>query len=542
MAVRTITTRLALDGEQEFKREMSSVNSELKTIRTEMALSEETFKGQANSVEALTAKDKLLRKEIAQQEEKVNALNKALKDSAEVNGEADKKTDGYRQSLNRAQTELIKMQRELQDTEGYLDEASKSADGFATTIDGFGNLTKQGGGMSGLLGQLDDLKGALAGGIVVGGFQKVVGAMMDLEESTREYRQIMGTLEASSAAAGYTSEETAAAYEHLYGVLGDTQSTATTVANLQATGASQEELIILTDQLTGAWAKYGDSIPIDGLSEAINETIRCGEVTGVFADVLNWGSMEGETFGVKLKANTKANEEYNKAVQDATTAEDFFNIAMQDCKTDSERLQLVMETMSKQGLTDLGKAWRDTNEDIIKVNESQNKLDEQWARMGKMVAPAVSALKSGLGKTLEGLLDGFTKLIDKTRKWGQNAPTIREMIYGGKTDGSHAGGLSYVPFDGYIAELHQGEQVLTAAEASAYRALSGSLKSPQGLLTARDMQEIMAASVNAMNSNSGGHAQPLEINLVAQNGDKLARWILPDLRAAMKADPEVMDD
>lgn len=542
MAVRTITTRLALDGEQEFKREMSSVNSELKTIRTEMALSEETFKGQANSVEALTAKDKLLRKEIAQQEEKVNALNKALKDSAEVNGEADKKTDGYRQSLNRAQTELIKMQRELQDTEGYLDEASKSADGFATTIDGFGNLTTQGGGMSGLLGQLDDLKGALAGGIVVGGIQQVVGAMMDLEESTREYRQIMGTLEASSAEAGYTAEETAAAYEHLYGVLGDTQSTATTVANLQATGASQEELIILTDQLTGAWAKYGDSIPIDGLSEAINETIRCSEVTGVFADVLNWGSMEGETFGVKLKANTKANEEYNKAVRDATTAEDFFNIALQNCKTDSERLQLVMETMSKQGLTDLGKAWRDTNEDIIKVNESQNKLDEQWARMGEMVAPAVSALKSGLGKTLESLLDDFTSLISKTREWGRNAPTIREMLYGGKTDGSHAGGLSYVPFDGYIAELHQGEQVLTAAEASAYRALSGSLKSPQGLLTARDMQEIMAAAVNALSANSGGSSQPMAINLVAQNGDKLARWILPDLRAAMKADPEVMDD
>lgn len=542
MAVRTITTKLAVDGETEYKRAMSSVNSELKTVRTEMALSEETFKGQANSVEALTAKDKLLRKEIAQQQEKIKSLAQAVVDSSAVYGSADKKTNDWRQSLNRAQTELIKMQRELQDTEGYLDEASKSADGFATTIDGFGNLTKQGGGMSGLLGQLDDLKGALAGGIVVGGIQKVVGAMMDLEESTREYRQIMGTLEASSAEAGYTAEETAAAYEHLYGVLGDTQSTATTVANLQATGASQEELIILTDQLTGAWAKYGDSIPIDGLSEAVNETIRCSEVTGVFADVLNWGSMEGETFGVTLKANTKANEEYNKAVQDATTAEDFFNIALQNCKTDSERLQLVMDTMSKQGLTDLGKAWRDTNEDIIKVNESQNKLDEQWARMGKMVAPAVSALKSGLGKTLEGLLDSFTNLISKTREWGRNAPTIREMLNGGKTDGSHAGGLSYVPFDGYIAELHQGEQVLTAAEASAYRALSGSLKSPQGLLTARDMQEIMAASVNALSANSGGGSQPMAINLVAQNGDKLARWILPDLRAAMKADPEVMDD
>lgn len=41
---------------------------------------------------------------------------------------------------------------------------------------------------------------------------------------------------------------------------------------------------------------------------------------------------------------------------------------------------------------------------------------------------------------------------------------------GAKPDGSHAGGLDSVPFDGYIAELHQGEMVLTEQEASQYRA------------------------------------------------------------------------
>ena len=35
-------------------------------------------------------------------------------------------------------------------------------------------------------------------------------------------------------------------------------------------------------------------------------------------------------------------------------------------------------------------------------------------------------------------------------------------------NGSHAGGLEYVPFDGYIAELHKGERVLTASEARGY--------------------------------------------------------------------------
>ena len=33
----------------------------------------------------------------------------------------------------------------------------------------------------------------------------------------------------------------------------------------------------------------------------------------------------------------------------------------------------------------------------------------------------------------------------------------------------HANGLDYVPYDGYLAELHRGESVLTAAEAELYR-------------------------------------------------------------------------
>ena len=93
MAIRTISTSIKLDGEAEFKRQMSNVNSELKTLRTEMAYSEEAFKGQANTMEALTEKDRLLRKEIEQQEEKVRALEQAVRESAETFGETDKRTD-----------------------------------------------------------------------------------------------------------------------------------------------------------------------------------------------------------------------------------------------------------------------------------------------------------------------------------------------------------------------------------------------------------------------------------------------------------------
>ena len=89
MAVRTISTSIKLDGEQEFKKQMSSVNSELKTLKSEMALVTSEFKGQANSVDALTDKNRILRQQYAQQAEKVRALQQAVADSTEVNGEAD---------------------------------------------------------------------------------------------------------------------------------------------------------------------------------------------------------------------------------------------------------------------------------------------------------------------------------------------------------------------------------------------------------------------------------------------------------------------
>ena len=98
--------------------------------------------------------------------------------------------------------------------------------------------------------------------------------MKDIADESREYMKIMGSLEISSQAAGYTAEQTASSYKTLYGVLGDDQTAATTTANLQALGLSQSQLDQIINGTIGAWATYGDSIPIDSLSEAINETVK----------------------------------------------------------------------------------------------------------------------------------------------------------------------------------------------------------------------------------------------------------------------------
>ena len=419
-----------------------------------------------------------------QQEEKIRALNEALEQSSEIYGETDKRTDGYRQSLLKAKKELINMQSELNDTEKHLKEAKESSDQCAKSIDEFGRDVKDAGEeVGGFDLSLDNLKNILAGGAVIGGVTALADAMFSVVEETEEFRKIMGTLETSSQAAGYSADETAEAYKRLHGVLGDTQTSATTLANLQAIGMEQEDLITVIDAATGAWSKYGDSIPIDGLAESINETIRAGQVTGTFADVLNWGSDELETFGVALKEDTEANKEWNKAVMDCKTSEDYFNLALQECETQAERTQLMLKVLEEQGLADLGREWREVNKDIVDMNEAEGELEAAMARLGGILAPLAADLVIFGADALTYVIDKvqsavkwFTELNDKMKQqsnsrmesYGYEAYYNEEgYLRYRKVDGSHAEGLPFVPYDGYQAEMHYGERIMTATENTA---------------------------------------------------------------------------
>lgn len=552
MSTRTITTRIALDGERDFKAQMAQVNGELRNLKSEMALVDATFKGQANTTEALTAKHKVLQGSVEQQREKVRALTQAVEDATQAYGDNDKRTDGYRQSLNRAKAELADLNRELQDNERYLDEARKSADGCAESIDEYGKAVRDADSNKDPLGNLmagfGSLKGVLTGGAVVGGIKAVGDAIMSVVEDTAEYRKIMGTLEISSELAGYSAQQTADIYRTLQGVLGDTQTAATTTANLQAIGLAQEDLITVTNAAIGAWATYGDSIPIDGLSESINETIQAGKVTGTFADVLNW----------------------------AGTSEDDFNAKLEAANGTTERANIVLQELKSQGLDQAGKAWQDANEDVVALNEATERWDGAMAQLGETLTPAATAIKNfgadailWLADQIQAVIEWWNSLVsvmndpEKGQMVGMGAGAVgtgqragqsvaREMRGDeimeykrrGLINGTYAMGLDRVPWDGFVAELHKDETVLTASEAAVWRELQrrGS-QTQQGALTAQEYRGGLAAAVNAINSGRDiGTGQELRITLVTRDGRAMAEWLIDDIRQLNKSNPEVVSD
>ena len=421
MAV-NIGPKIGIDGEAQFRKELSNIIQQAKTLESEMKAVTSQFDANDNSQEKLSAQSEILTKQLELQQKRVEMLEKGVKSATDQFGDADSRTQKWKQALYEAQTQMNNSKKSADNLEDGVDDAGQAMQDAKDDAFSFG----------------DALKANLTAGAIIEGVKSIAGAIDGIAEETAEYRKIMASLETSSQDAGYTAEETAQSYEKLFGVLGDDQSSATTVANLQAIGLEQEKLIQITDGAIGAWAKYGDSIPIDGLAESVNETIKSGEVTGTLADVLNWAAEEGETFGVKMKKGTKANEDWNKAVSEATTAEDFFNLALQDCSDSTERANKVLELFEKKGLTEVGKAWQENNEDLIDANKNTLDYKDNMAELAERLTPVTSSIQdgingifekslqltenidfSGVGDAIEG---GFSYLIDNV------APAVFDFV------------------------------------------------------------------------------------------------------------------
>lgn len=609
MATRVISTSIKLDGEAEFKKQLSDVNSNLRTLDSEMKLVTEQFNGQANSADALRAKQKVLTDQIDQQEEKVRALEDALKDASVVYKDNDKKIDGYQQSLNRAKTELSKMQRELKETNGYLDEAEESADHAASSIDGFGREVRDakskldktersardaadsvkdfGGksrdakgdvgdftrsvkdltesldkipgasGLKDLVSGLEGLKGLAVGGVVTGagisGVTLLADGIENLVDGTDDYRKTMGTLDSSSQAAGYTAEQTYEAYMRLYGVLGDYQTTATTVANLQAIGMEQEDLMSMIDLVTGAWAKYGDSIPIDGLAESINETIKTGQVTGTLADVLNWGSKENENFGQTMKDNIEFQElseeelgklteaqreqyektkdqyestkEFNQSLEDAKTAEDFFNIALGDTQTQADKTDKIMQAMRDQGLDEVTEGFRENEQGAIDARTAQAKYEEAQANLAEKLLPAKTAIVQL--KTMAW--DALTKSIEIAIETWKGALSF--------FSGENAEARAEMTVDETDIALKQAEEYKTT-QALATASIN------ERAVTASDLDRTAANVVNGTNAGrAAAGSTPTSVKTTINiDGKAVAEAVTPAMRDINKSNPEVVSD
>ena len=120
--------KLGIEGEREFRQALREINQSFKVLGSEMKLVTSQFDKQDNSVQAVTARNKVLNREIDEQKDKISLLEKALKNSTESFGETDSRTKAWATQLNNAKAELNDMERELDKNNSTLEDAEKGFD------------------------------------------------------------------------------------------------------------------------------------------------------------------------------------------------------------------------------------------------------------------------------------------------------------------------------------------------------------------------------------------------------------------------------
>ena len=229
-----------------------------------------------------------------------------------------------------------------------------------------------------------------AGAIVAAGT-----ALLALGASTAEYRNQQAQLVTAFEAAGSSAEAAKSTYNDLYRVLGDTGQAQEAAAHLAKITNNQKDLKEWTTICQGVYATFGDSLPIEGLTEAANETIKTGQVTGVLADALNWAGI----------------------------SEDEFNKKLEKCNTEAEREKLIRETLNGT-YRDAAERYETNNQAILAQNEAQTKLNDAMAKLGEIVAP----INTMLVELAAEVLSTLTPYIEEFA--ANHLPAIKEALAG----------------------------------------------------------------------------------------------------------------
>ena len=109
--------KIGIEGEKQFKNALREINQSFRVLGSEMKLVSSEFDKNDKSIQAITARNNQLNKEIDAQKEKVSTLEKALSNAAASFGENDRRTLSWQTQLNNANAELNNMERELKESQ-----------------------------------------------------------------------------------------------------------------------------------------------------------------------------------------------------------------------------------------------------------------------------------------------------------------------------------------------------------------------------------------------------------------------------------------
>jgi hypothetical protein len=286
-----INTKFTLSGEKEYKQAISEIGSGMKVLDSEMRKVSSAYAQNADSVEALNAKNDVLERKISTQVEKIEYLKAALQQSAEKYGEADKRTMQWQTSLNNAEAELNNLNNQFDENKQKIADSGKEMGNLGDVVNG---LTSKLGiqlpdsikSSMNAMGSLDAQSLALAGGFaaVAAAIVKAEKAMISMTKESATFADNIITLSMQTGQSTQQLQEFAYASELIDVSVDTLQGSLTKLTNnmqdtMNGTGnakASFEALGVSVTNADGSMRSANDVFyeTIDALGQVKNETER----------------------------------------------------------------------------------------------------------------------------------------------------------------------------------------------------------------------------------------------------------------------------
>ena len=554
MSVRTIATAIKLAGEKEFNDGMKAMNSNLKTLKSDMAAVSSEYDDNANSAAALSKKQKILEESVAQHQAKVDALRQKYEQVAEAYGENSAQADKYKQQLNQATVALNKETAALEKNKealhsvrnpiknviasyrGLVDRLADAKDG----MDEFAEKQKKAGELISKATKPITFIPSIAGKATVG-FTKMGAAAIaagaatgtvlltsmvsfakeaaeaakaaqeageTLTETQQQWLEYSGQLDALDASVANAKSALAGV---LLPVLRDLSTEGEAFLNdfsrdmNAAAGDTAAQTQVLTDYIVKGVELIKEKLPEyvamgkelfsglgEGLSEAGPEILDMGidvvmdlldGILGAAPQLAEAGiSMirdqllpgmisrgpDAVASGVAMVSQILSGlaQAAPQLIPMATTLVIQLVTALIENAPQllSSGLEFVLAVIAGiiMGFGELAMAAYDI---VLKLQEGFEDKVDTFHEMGGNV---IEFIKKGISDAWNGLVTWFNNLWDNL--FMDRNVDVNVNASGSGPDGSHASGLNYVPFDGYLARLHRGEMVLTSEQAARYRA------------------------------------------------------------------------
>ena len=256
-------------------------------------------------------------------------------------------------------------------------------------------------------------------GAVAKGSAVVGGAMATVVAATSEYREGQAKLASAFEAAGSDAQTASTTYQSLNRVLGDSGQATEAANHLAKLTTNQKDLEQWTRACEGVYATFGESLPIEGLTEAANETAKVGQVTGPLADALNWA-------GIK---------------------EDEFNAKLAKCNTEAEREKLIRETLSTT-YEKAAASYEKNAAQILAQNEAHDQLMQSLstlaeafspfltaimtlgAHLASVLAPIITSLAESVLPIVQSALESIVGALESAFNWMQQHTTLLTVLAG----------------------------------------------------------------------------------------------------------------